>query len=181
MRAPGMWRALNRQRTTGSDPVAPIHDTNRAESPIVRCSLKNLRFETLDPSRHSPLLARAGEREAGLRADLQSDLADLSSGRCLRVRRATAPVCDGLPRLSIYPPWPHSPAPMPPTTARARADYRALENLKARESGYDRGDRLLDRPEASQMANSGPAPGPHQRDGRYTAKWQAGHSAVTPL
>src|ERR1019366_448658 len=101
MRAPGMWRALNRQRTTGSAPVAPIHDTNRAESPIVRCSLKNLRFETLDPSRHSPLLARAGEREAGLRADLQSDLADLSSGRCLRVRRATAPVCDGLPRLSI--------------------------------------------------------------------------------
>src|ERR1035441_9782411 len=44
---------------------------------------------------------------------------------------------------------------MPPTTARARADYRVLENLKARESGYDGGDRLLDRPEASQTPNSG--------------------------
>src|ERR1035441_3855980 len=44
---------------------------------------------------------------------------------------------------------------MPPTTALARADCRVLENLRARESGYDGGDRLLDRPEASQMPNLG--------------------------
>ena len=137
-------------------------------------------FRDVGPVEVFPLAGAAGEREAGLRADLQSDLADLSSGRCLRVRRATAPVCDGLPRLSIYPPWPHSPAPMQPTTTRARADYRVIENLKARESAYDGGDRLLDRPEASQMANSGPVPGPHQRDGRDTANADA-RSGITRL
>jgi hypothetical protein len=130
-------------------------------------------FRDAGPVEVFPLAGAPGEREAPQRADLQSDPADLLSGRCLRVRRATAPVCDGLPRLSIV----INLAALATFTGAnaahnhsARADYRVLENLKARESGYDGGDRLLDRPEASQMPNSGPAAGPDQRDARFTAK-----------
>jgi hypothetical protein len=51
VRAPDSWHQQPIGPTTGSGPVAPIHETNRAESPRVSCGLKNLRFETLDPSR----------------------------------------------------------------------------------------------------------------------------------